>query len=782
MKKRDLVKFILIEILSVLLFSLSYRICIRILVSNIVIIDTVSLIISLLFEYICLTKIVYVKYRRKKYDLLKFCIASIIGIFLIKYLSYAILVGKLSFHILISKVISLILLLFYNYVIKNYIFNEFEIRNWKKPFIEINKYWEKFINYKYVKLIFKFLPNNMWLFIYLIVSVYFGVRFFNMFDDIILYNQANASGNIGSFVNTAHTISFNNIEDLKGNPNKICIVFATYSRKNDSNLTFNLYNNNELIFTKKINTNILHDGKKYCFNTPEMKKEKINEYRLDIVSSNADDKNNVTILLDAETKKEVLSLRRNHSLTSLKYVIMGLFVLTFLLICYFINKNGDKITPEKMLLIFMVYIVSELFIFPPLQVPDEPYHFVQAYSLSQNWSSVNAKKSINVPSNIKCINYSYVVNYNKVLEANDIAKCLKNSEKNVERKELFGAKVGKTSTILGYLSSALTLKFVDTFSNSSLLIFYLSRLGTFIVSFVILFFAIKITPKYKNIMLLIGVLPMFIQQMNSFSYDSILNSIVMLYYAFILRKISSDKIISFKDVIIPIISLVIMYTLKMVYIFLFVLLFFIPVEKFKTLKRKIIYIFIIAAFVFFSVYLIQNVLFVSEGILNTTTNKQLQYILHNPLYLFTIAINTLKTRTWFYFQGIVGYFGWWAFSLNNLDICLWFVMFVLLCFNEENILFKKISKKLNYKKIVLLIMILLMIAAVFASMYLCWSDYKLNYVEGVQGRYFIPILFSIALLIIPKKVRIKKITNKSIYMYCNILLLQYVLYLIIFFY
>ena len=290
------------------------------------------------------------------------------------------------------------------------------------------------------------------------------------------------------------------------------------------------------------------------------------------------------------------------------------------------------------------------------------------------------------------------------------------------------------------------------------------------------------TPKYKNIMLLIGVLPMFIQQMNSLSYDSILHSIVMLYYAFVLKKIHCDEKISFKDIIIPIFSLLVVYTLKMVYIFLFVLLFFIPKERFKSTKRKVLYIVTIAVILFLGSFLIQNVLFVSSGSFDNDSYRQLQYILHDPLILLSIAKNTLQARTWFYLQGIVGYFGWWAFSFDTITIYLWFIMFILLCLSEETILFDKTNKDYNLKKGILLLIILLMDAAVFASMYFCASEYGLDYVEGVQGRYFIPILFSFALLIIPKKHILINITNENLYMYCNILLVQYVLYLIIFFY
>ena len=91
------------------------------------------------------------------------------------------------------------------------------------------------------------------------------------------------------------------------------------------------------------------------------------------------------------------------------------------------------------------------------------------------------------------------------------------------------------------------------------------------------------------------------------------------------------------------------------------------------------------------------------------------------------------------------------------------VLLVIPSYNEEeNVLsnYQKIldynkKSKINYKKIMVIISVLISIGAIFLSMYLCWSEYKLPYVDGVQGRYFIPILAIIVLLFVPKVKKIK---------------------------
>ena len=66
-------------------------------------------------------------------------------------------------------------------------------------------------------------------------------------------------------------------------------------------------------------------------------------------------------------------------------------------------------------------------------------------------------------------------------------------------------------------------------------------------------------------------------------------------------------------------------------------------------------------------------------------------------------------------------------------------------------------------------------------MYIYWSDYKLPYVEGVQGRYFIPLLIPFAIILMPKEKKII-VDSKVLYTCINILLLQFMLVLILWFY
>ena len=74
------------------------------------------------------------------------------------------------------------------------------------------------------------------------------------------------------------------------------------------------------------------------------------------------------------------------------------------------------------------------------------------------------------------------------------------------------------------------------------------------------------------------------------------------------------------------------------------------------------------------------------------------------------------------------------------------VMFILFLF--EAVSDNRIKEKLTiYQKIIILLIILAISGLIFTSLYIQWSPINFPYILGVQGRYFLPILPLVALMI-----------------------------------
>ena len=81
-------------------------------------------------------------------------------------------------------------------------------------------------------------------------------------------------------------------------------------------------------------------------------------------------------------------------------------------------------------------------------------------------------------------------------------------------------------------------------------------------------------------------------------------------------------------------------------------------------------------------------------------------------------------------------------------------------------------------RIVLLLGILLIAAGVFGALYFAWTPYAYSYVEGVQGRYFIPLLVPLV-IVLAFKVKNIKLECTTVYSLITIISLNYLVLLLV---
>ena len=774
MNKKNLAKIFTIElIISILYFIYTINI------DNVFLLFLSYSLLSVIGYFCCITLVFEKKINIKTLLLYQFfCYLS----FLIKHLYLSIYLSDINIVIIIGIITSFLLKILCMIIFSLSVFTNEKLsykERLKKSLQYINECWKKFINLKYIRPFFKVLPQNIILFSFLIINIVYISAFYKNNNDMFVYDKNISDSNIGAIIKPVD-VDFKNIE-VSTDFNKICFVFGTYGRINDSNLEFQLFNDKKHISSHKINTEILKDGERYCFLVDNIIHNKLKNYHLKIIPSNTDDNNNVTIFNSRETGELTMTFLKSRTFTSIKFLTIIIFILIYLLINYLINKRGSKIKENKFYVLLLIYLIPILFIIPALEVPDEPSHFYSAYNISQNLLDADVENTLSVPKNFDCLNYAGIEKHDVVEDMNKVFSCLKN-EKNIKINRMYNVSNHANKTYAGYISTAAGVKTADTVSNSPFIIFFSGRLFNMIISFIIIFIAIKITPKYKKIILFVATMPMFVQQMCSVSYDAILNAICLLYFAYCIRLIYNNKKVNIKDNIILTLLLYVIYTIKPVYLPIAVLILFIPKENYKNSIRKILNFMLI----FISILLIDKFItsFVFTQIGNTNNDMgdmQLKYLLDNPLRIFPIALKTFKIYGTFYLQGLVGYFGWFKFHLWNVFVYFDILVLLMISLSEKNILYYKIKRNYILKKILLLIMILISVAGIFGAMYLYWSKYKLDYVDGVQGRYFLPLLPFIALIFIRIKEMIK-FKQETLYSFINIGLIETIIVLIIYFY
>lgn len=678
----------------------------------------------------------------------------------------------------IKNIFSAFAIVIYTYIFADKDFTLKLYKKLKKNFKKINMQWEKLITNKKILWI---LPNNLLIFVCLILSIYTIISFSykTANDHYIIYSQTANTGYIELLNKTKIKLNFTKPISNNDKFTHICFTFGTFKRQNKGKLTFILRSDKKTITKQTINIEKLNDAQTKCFNTKKISLENLKNADIFFIPNAKIKKgNSVALIKDQKTGNVSFTLTKmqKSNVSKVKKILIVGSIIIYIYINYLINKK--KISYEKFYIYCILYILPLTFIFPAFTIPDEPHHFYRAYANSQIVDEKFEFKGLDnpitkIPNNIECLNYTSVQIADKILDINDIKNCAKEGKNNSIYNTAAGAK-----PLFGYIPQAIGIKIIDLFTNSPLYIFYFGRMFTAITSLVIIYFAIKITPKYKSIFIVVATMMMFIQQMISFSYDSILNAASLLLVAYEIKLMCNKEKIKLRDLIIPLIFYSIIINIKPVYIPIGIIMFFIPKEKFH--KNK--YIYIITFFIMtLSIIKITDLLVsagtqngIMENLITTDASKQLTYIINHPIHIIKVIYKTMEAKLMFYLSSLIGQFGWLKFKINDAYIIAYFLLILYITLGEKNILNKK-------SRIILFLSIMLSIVGIFGAMYLLWTDYKALIVDGVQGRYFIPLLIPLILCFIPK-IEKYKLNKKAIYFSINILLLQFILTIIIWYF
>lgn len=654
-----------------------------------------------------------------------------------------------------------------------------KIKKISKNIKKINTKYENTISKRPLKYIFQFLPHNIFLlllFIYIIIT--FTPQIIK--NDVLVSQSIEATGVVGEIIDDTEEQEIKNIEKV-GSFDTIKIFMATYARKNTSDYQFQLLEDNKVIYQKKFNASTVKDNSYYSFGVKKVSPKKGSSYKFKIIPLNAKTGNAITVYHNE--KKQIINYSLNKTSPYYKecQIIFIIFIIITFIVNYLINNNKIK-NEQKFLLLLSIYIIPICLLIPAYQVPDEPYHFYRAYNLSayditklpgENLSN----KSLKQPQNIGCLWYSSINGTDNIVSKKDINNCIKTTKNKTKK---IPVSSGNNGT-LAYVISAIGIKIADTFTNSPLIIFYVGRIANTLISLLLIYLAIKITPLYKKGILLMLSIPIFIQQTVSYSYDSILNALSLVLIAYIIKFINQKEQIEKKDLIIYTIISILLFNIKLPYGLLSLLILTIDKEKFNSKDKlnnkfkKILLMFILIAIGTYLTNYICTIGYISKDIAGENIMiKQLKYLFSNPLNIVLIAIRTIKKLGIWYLYSMVGIIGWLKIKMNYILIISFYTMLILLIFSEKSIINKR-------KRRSILMILLIIIGVIFGALYLGWSSYKLPYVEGVQGRYLLPLLVPLTLILMPKKEKIQ-LKNNTVYTYISMMLLAFIATILISYY
>lgn len=425
------------------------------------------------------------------------------------------------------------------------------------------------------------------------------------------------------------------------------------------------------------------------------------------------------------------------------------------------------------LVLIMVFGLSATFLQPPMAVNDEISHFSRAYEVSHGHllskrypNGIVGGEVPNIFTDLDGIN-TYR-GYQKPDPALLKAGIERAKPISINQERLVQISYSNTAlySALSYLPQAIVIKAGSLLDASVITTFYATRLVVLLLFAALVALAIRITPYKKWFFALIGLLPMSVQQAASVSIDAFVIAFCLLFMACFLHVYATGKF-AYKlkhraMSLLPIMFFCVLYVslAKFVYFPLFLTMFFLPRSAFQPAAQRLRTIGLVlfiplllviawnAAVSSRGVHEAQRLAVNSVGIYPLDTVDGLKKLVQ-PAFTAELLLHTYvdqQTAGHDIPNYITeGFFG--KFTSYYIATPTWYVITVGLSLLLAG--FMTVRKRLTFgPRLRLLTLAALFIAwtGITFSMFFYTTNKDANFINGVQGRYFIPLIIFTLLL------------------------------------
>lgn len=394
---------------------------------------------------------------------------------------------------------------------------------------------------------------------------------------------------------------------------------------------------------------------------------------------------------------------------------------------------------------------------------DEEVHFSQAFWISNYRDPVDASPALCQEFTAGIDTWPY--NQPGSGEEQEALNAYLDRESVYENGNMLWSTDLNKATATGYVGQALFLKAGQLFHLPFSLLFRLGRLGNLLVYSLVIYFAIRKTPVGKAIMAFLALAPEPMMLAGVYSYDPTVTAFLWFSFACILRAILTEETVTWKEYVLMVGAFVWGCTIKAVYAPLILVGLLIPKERFRNERE---YLLMKGGFVvvcgLMMLSFILPVLIAPRDIgdtrgQNTSEKGQMAYILGQPLaYARVLASNMLRTLPSYVIGenslGLLGHQGQVSFP--------WLIYAgasaVILTGGQSSS-----GKHLEWKqKLWILVLCIGTAVLVWTSMYIAFTTPGNTYIDGVQGRYYIPFLFLLWLVLNPSRITVR-LKNQDYY-------------------
>lgn len=406
----------------------------------------------------------------------------------------------------------------------------------------------------------------------------------------------------------------------------------------------------------------------------------------------------------------------------------------------------SKSSPIFVFLLALTFSLLSAFLTPPFQIPDEDEHFRYTRAIAAGSVIPKELNPRGVGGLIPQADMNLITVFAPVATHRDVQVTheMYAAARAVEGTELIPVNYWGAAIYppVAYAVPAAGLLLADVLGFDRLSAFYGGRAANALLFSICAAFAIALAPAGRVPLALVLLLPMTLFEAGSFSADAFVFALTPLVCAILAREaVQKDRLPSLAILVCTAIAITVLALTKAPLIMMLLPLVAVAWRRSWMLACMLFvgvftcYILWVATFVMTPQMAVRSALLMGEEV---SSSAQIRALLLDPLQIIPLAFNTLTSYGWFYAITAIGAFGWLEIYMPDWyymsAIIIMLVIFGLSTTDPNPS--PSISTKIAFG-----VASIAASALVFASLYLVWSAVGADIVSGVQGRYFIPMLF-----------------------------------------
>jgi uncharacterized membrane protein len=392
----------------------------------------------------------------------------------------------------------------------------------------------------------------------------------------------------------------------------------------------------------------------------------------------------------------------------------------------------------------LIYALTLVYLTPPFQVPDEVQHYLYARAITTGTILPRDLPNHRRGGTVTQADIELIRTFSVVPNRDDhnfrITSALFRKARQVSGADVLVPANYWGSAVyspVAYVTPAVAMLAADALGLDRLDSFYAGRAANALLFIAAVAFAIWIAPTGRPALTFIFLLPMSLYEAASFSADALTYSLSAIACALLVRIASG-------------------FSSRLVWLWVAALLIALLSTIKSPLVALVVPLIVLGWRVSSKVALLLGLAVISVWLTWTfgfaltdafgarqkplpgvSASDQMHFLLTQPLSIFTTAFQTLLRNTPEYVISGIGYLGW-----LDAPLALWFYLLALAS-GLAAFVCSAVSEPFKSApgfRLALAAAALIAIALTFGTLYLAWTPVGASVVEGVQGRYFIPIL------------------------------------------